>query len=177
MNLEELPEYLPGMPAQYGLKQMNESFGQGESIILDFNLQFKDVPVRPNDWNLEAIIKKNTYANNILWSAKIGKYMFEKRPGLYYVVMPADVSALFLPGTYHCSIKGKQKVATGDPFDQTVSLKDFTFQIELKAMSPNPDLHGETTYETFYDYDTGVYTVRRTSVEPTHPNPVDITQS
>ena len=175
---EYLPDYLPGVAPRYGLKQLPQSFAQGEDGLVNFELSFNDKPLKLEDWTLKAMVKKNVHAANILWQVDFGQHFYyDAGHGIYTMVLPSAASSLFLPGTYHLSVKGKQKTGTGGHVDRTVTLATTLFEITLDAASPNPKLSAETVTEVAYDPETGIYKITRTTVEGTVPKYVDISST
>ncbi|NBQ67357.1 MAG: hypothetical protein EBU46_00385 [Nitrosomonadaceae bacterium] len=175
---EFLPDYLPNVAPRYGLKQLPQSFAQGEDGLIKVELSFNDGPLKLDEWSLTALVKKNVHAANILWQVDFGQHFYyEAEHKRYVVVLPAAASSLFLPGTYHLTVKGKQKTGTGVKVDRTVTLATVLFEITLDAASPNPKLSAETVTEVAFDPETGIYRITRSTVEPTVPKFVDISQS
>lgn len=164
-----------------GAYQLSPVFFQGEDVILSGYTTFEGKPVLPEDWNLTAIIKKNKYASNILWSGTINDGLtprYNQVDGYYQVWMPASVSSLFLPGTYTVVIQGTQKTGVSEEAREiTIHFWNREFNIELSAGSPNPQLAPATSVEIIKDPSTGTTTITTTSVEPTVPKSVPTTQA
>lgn len=172
--MNELVDYLPGLPPQYGVKQLAPSFAQGEDVVLTVPLKY---PIVPDQWtNLECLVKKGVYANNTLWKAVAGAGLTVGSES-YQMVMPSLVSGQFLPGSYHAVLVGKQKVGAGSPVDRTAVLAESMFEIVLSVASPHPKLSGASTTLASRDPDTGIITVTVTSVESTLPLNGDATSN
>jgi hypothetical protein len=170
---------LDGTLQQQGIKQATVQFSQGSDVNFAFYVGYNGAPVTSDKWDLEVIVKKNVHAQNILWKAHLhsGLYVKDGIPGFYYIILPAEATATFLPGTYFVEVRGKQKIGKGEPMkDLTVPLANYTFGIELTAGSPNPKLRPHSESEVSVDPATGITISRKTSVEPTVPDPVDTTQ-
>lgn len=175
---EQLPDYLPNVAPRYGLKQLPQSFAQGEDGLINFELSFDDKPLKLDEWTLTAMVKKNVHAANVLWQVDFGQHFYyDSGHKIYTMVLPSVASSLFLPGTYHLTVKGKQKTGTGGKVDRTVTLATLMFEIILDAASPNPKLSAETVTEVAFDPETGIYRITRSTVEPTVPKYVDISSS
>lgn len=172
--MSELVDYLPGLPKQYGIKQPAPVALQGEDVVLTFPLkQVIDTKL----WtNFECHVKKNNYASNTLWLVKPGSGL-TVTSGEFRMVMPTAVSSLFLPGTYHVVLVGRQKPGEGSPLDRTTVLGESMFEIQLSAGSPCPKLSGDVTVAIETDPDTGQVTITRTGVEPTVPLNADPTRN
>lgn len=177
MNNYDLPEYLNGIPAQYGLKQPNVVGYQGFTLSLYGTLKVNSRLINPANWIIEGVVKKNLGAECVLLQIKPGNNLIlspEPLLGHYRLIIPATSTAEFIPGTYWVGIKGKQRTGTGNVIDSTELLDQQLFEIQLAANSPNPRLTSETTTVTTYDPETGIYTVTTTKTEPTLPPSVNI---
>lgn len=171
---------LDGTQEQTGFKQLTPAFSQGTDVDLRFTLQYNGKPISITDWDLKAIVKKNVYAVNILWLAPLGTGLYnqEDNLGVFRLIMPAEISSLFLPGTYFLEVRGKQKVGKLDSHkDLTVTLMTAAFSIELSPGSPNPTLHATSNREVSFNPETGYTLTTYTNVEPTMPAPVDTTKA
>lgn len=162
-----------------GIKQPSPQFYQGEDIRLSFYLNINGNVVTPDKYNIELILKKSPSATNILWKGQYGAGVYSSSQtvpnGRYYMLMPAEVSALFLPGTYYLDAKVTEKIGTGDLVKDVVTIIQLgTINIDLSAASPNPFLKPRKVQEVTYDPETGVTTVTITSVEGTLPLPINV---
>ena len=162
-----------------GIKQPSPQFYQGEDIRFSFYLSCNDVVVTPDKFNIEAILKKSPAATNILWKGvyNLGLYSVraDKPDGYYYLLMPAEVSSLFLPGTYHVDIKLTERLGSGSLIKDTVTFIPLgEIQIDLSSASPNPSLRANKITESTYDPTTGITTITVTRTEPTLPLPVNV---
>lgn len=170
-------QMLDGITPFTGYKQPSPSFNQGEDIGLSFFVNYEGKPLNKLDWNLRGVIKKSVHAENVLWQAIPEVSLFEKEstPGYYYFVMPGAISGQFLPGIYFFDLLGTQKVGHGpDHLDRTRVLLSATFNIELSASSPNPKLKNTSVTEVNFDPGSLQVTYKRTTVENTGPDGVDI---
>lgn len=170
-DIKDLPNYLPGIPRQYGLKQPSPKFSQGEDIVIRLNPLYEGKAIEDDKWALQAFIKKGPKAVNILWTGKEHAGLFKDDKG-WYIHLPSDASSYFLPGTYHLVVKGRQLIGTEFPVLQNFELQYTFFEIVITPSSPNPKLRAETIIETTYDPETGIWTIKRTSVEPTEPDAI-----
>lgn len=174
ISMNELVDYLPGLPPQYGLKQPSPSFSQGEDVVLTVPL--KQV-ITVDQWtSLECLVKKGVYADNTLWRTVAGAGLTVGSTE-YQMVMPSVVSARFLPGSYHAVLVGKQKVGAGSPIDRIAVLAESMFEIVLSAASPHPKLTGALVISAERNLDTGVITITTTGVEQTLPLDADATRN
>lgn len=173
---------IPGYPQNTGLLQESPTFGQGEDVLLGLSLRIDGQPVDETEYDLEVIVKKSTYASNILWKGLLNFGLYRRlideawTPGSYYMLMPAAVSGLFLPGTYYVDVKATQKPGSGNlTKDLTLFILSSTFNIVLSAASPNPKLTPSSGVETVLDPEDRTITLTWSSVEPTLPQSTDIT--
>jgi hypothetical protein len=175
--MSELPNYLPGIPPMYGLKQPSPEFSQGTDVVVEFTVTVDGEPLNdPKDWVLEAFIKKSLKANNILWKCTLGYNLYQKeKSNTYFFRLPHQISAQFLPGSYVYAVIGTQKVGTGAPFDRRLTFSEGTFDLTLDAGSPYPRLTGSNVKASFFDAATGKYIYQVESTERTEPNPIDLT--
>ncbi len=167
---------LDGNGEFYGINQLPPNYLQGEDIRLVFGLSPGQNPVLSDTTKLELILKKSKYADNILWYGTIGSglYAVDGKPGYYYMLMPSQISAAFLPGSYYIDILATEKTGTGqDIKDLTTVALSFVITIELGASSPNPKLKAYSTEIIAFDPVTGIITIQSDSVEPTQPPWVD----
>ena len=172
--MSDLFDYLPGLPPQYGLKQLAPSFSQGEDILLE--VVFPG-PIRADLYvGLEVAMKKNQHAQNYLWRVRQDAGMQVSNTGLR-MQMPAAVSGRFLPGTYHVCLVGTERVGTGSLLSRTLVLHESMMEIRLSAASPNPKLSGSTTATAERDESTGVVTITFTGTESTVPLDGDATRN
>lgn len=169
-------QMLDGTPEQEGVKQLSPAFVQGDDIKLVFGLFYYTSPLDYKKVKLEGIVKKTPYASNILWTATIGKglYPVDGKPGYFYILMPSEISGLFLPGTYYFDVRMTEKLGEGDNIrDMTVTMLKSTFTLELASTSPHPELRPIGRSEVTYDSTENVVTVVKTSVEITQPEFID----
>lgn len=168
---------LDAQPTKPWIKSPPPSFSQGEDVIFAILLYFEGQPLDPEKYVIDVIIKKNPYAQNILWHGLIGAGItakYQNVPGYYQIWMPAAVSSYFLPGCYYMDIRIVEKVGEGPlAKDRTIRLYNTLFDLNLSAMSPNPKLRPIMKVETSYDPATGETTYTLTTVEPTVPYATD----
>lgn len=176
-DLNDLPNYIPGIPPLYGLKQPSPEYTQGNDLVLEFDLEFEGKPLSDvTNWWLTGYVKKSLKAVNILWQAEYGTYLYKKEgtTNRYCLRIPRVVTALFLPGSYYFAIRGTQKPATGIPRDLQITLHKGMFQIDLDASSPNPKLANFIITSVSVDWlkEEGFVTITTQSTEPTEPENV-----
>jgi hypothetical protein len=177
MHMSDLPNYLPNIPAMYGIKQPAPEYSQGNDVVLEFELYFNGVPIIDlSGWKLEAFVKKSLKAQNILWKAELNYHFYQKdkRTNVFCVRIPADASSFFLPGDYYLSVVGTQRIGTGDLFDRKVTLHNAMFELVLDASSPNPRLSNSGVTAVIFDPLERKYTVTIEGTEPTEPDPVSL---
>ena len=168
--MTDLPNYLPGIPPMYGVKQLAPEASQGEDIIVPVELTLDGEPLLDvTGWILEAFVKKSLKAIGILWKGELGNGIEHKAENLYYFRIPHSVSALFLPGSYYYAVRGTQKPATGVGFDRMANLAQGMLNVALSASSPNPKLEAETMEVVYYDPASGRTIVRAQYTELTEP--------
>ncbi len=173
--MSDLPNYLPGIPPEYGVKQPSIEVAQGTDVIQEFTLYIDDTPlINPSDWILEVFVKKNNVANNILWKGELNSGLFQKHNNLYYFRIPHDITALFLPGTYYFVVRATQKPGKGLPHDRMLSIYENSFAIDLNPASPNPKLNNFMVQAQVYDPIAGRYIITTESTEPTEPQIVSL---
>src|SRR5574343_1953473 len=99
-------QVLDGVPSDIGIKQPSPVFTQGEDVKLFFYLNYNGKPYEPSLGVLEGFLKKIPQAANVLWTPKLNEGIFKanETPGYYYLLLPAEVSAYFLPGTYYLDL-------------------------------------------------------------------------
>jgi hypothetical protein len=168
MSLMNIPDYLPGVPSQYGEKQPWPEYNQGEWIKLLLACPF-DFDV--TQWtDIEAVVKKNVHADIVLF---VGNYNTSLRVQNQQFVLsiPEEVTSGFLPGTYTVAVIGK-----GSTDRHTKVLAEHGFQLKLSAASPAPKLAYERTVTVLdRDLETGVARVLIVTPEPTVPTPASPT--
>lgn len=169
---------LVGSPMQLGIRQPSPVYPQGHDIVFHFYLNYNGKPIDLADWTLTGYVKKNVYAQNVLFKSASQNGIYPAgSPGYYYFLMPGNISGLFLPGLYYMEVVGVQKIGEGEFIkDITVSLMNTNFQIVLAPSSPNPKLASKVTSEVLYDPSTGQLIITQQSVEPTYPPVVDTTK-
>jgi len=179
MSVTRLPDHyyttqnLDAQPAKPGIKQLSAAYAQGEDMVMNVMLFLDGQPVDESKYILDVLVKKNVYANNVLWHGKLGEGLqghLNNVPGYFQIWMPAAITSLFLPGTYFMDIKAQEKTGQGQyAKDRTFPLFSVLFNITLSAMSPHPKLRPEMLVETVYNIETGEFTYTLQSVEPTMP--------
>lgn len=175
--MSDLPNYLPGIPPMYGVKQPSPEFSQGNDVVLEFELWFNGEPlIDIKQWKLEAFVKKSLKANNVLWKAEIDHHLFQKdkRSNVFCLRIPADKTATFLPGNYFFAIVGTQHVGSAAPFDRKVTLHQAMFDLILDAASPFPRLTNAMVTALYLDPTDRTYTLITETTEPTEPDPVSL---
>ena len=106
-------------------------FYQGEDIILEVYLNYNGKPVVEHDWTVTGFIKKNKYADTVLWE----EIPTQGKPaGAFTFHIKADDSARFLPGTYWLTVAIKEENGKG-PWDLKMIILDQPFSINQSAGS------------------------------------------
>lgn len=168
-------------PSQTGIYQPPPQFAQGEDVVFNVFLSIDGQPLTSENWLIEAFIKKNTYAGNILWNGLVGDGIvenFDSVVGQFQIWLPAADTATFLSGTYYIAVQITEKLGTGDGIkDRKLVLFQSVFNIGLAASSPNPKLTPSTVIEVSTDIESGITTITKTGVEPTLPHPVDTSRT
>lgn len=161
-----------------GIKQPAPQFYQGEDITLYFVLCLEDKPVTPETHNVEIIVKKSPVACHILWKGVFGNGVYKapnKADGTYYLLLPAEISSLLLPGTYYIDAKIGEKIGSGQLAKDVFRIQPVgSINIDISSASPNPRLRNTRTEETAYDAKTGVTTVTIKLIESTLPLPIAV---
>lgn len=141
---------LDGIPEPPG-KSVPIDFYQGDSIILDVFLNYEGEPVNISKWNIKGTVKKNQYAQKVLWVATLndGCYKLEKA-GFFRFLIPASDTAKFLAGTYWLAVSIAEKLGS-DQKDLEFILVNQPFSINYSVGSPNTGdkLDRSTTERTY----------------------------
>lgn len=173
--MNQLPNYLPGIPEMYGVKQPAPEFSQGNDVVVEFELYFNGEPIIDlTNWKLEAFVKKSLKANTVLWKAEIDHYLYQKdkRSNVFMLRIPADKTSTFLPGSYFFAVVGTQKVGSSQPFDRKITLHQAMFDLVLDAASPFPRLTTARITALYLDPIDRTYTLVTETTESTEPDPV-----
>jgi hypothetical protein len=171
-------QILDGVPSATGIKQLSPSFTQGEDIRICFYLNYKDAPVDPSKHKISIFVKKSPAANTVLWLGQLwsGVYPVDRTPGFFSMIISNEVSSQIIPGLYYASIMLQEKIGEGDRIkDYYLQLKEFTFNVELSASSPNPKDRPNQVQDVSIDLETGIFTITKKSSEPTLPLPTTTT--
>ncbi|WP_395000470.1 hypothetical protein [Acinetobacter sp.] len=111
-------------------------FYQGEDINLDIYLSFGDQVVKPDEWDIKGVVKKNQYAKLALWTAEIDNGVYARKPeGMYRFLIPSDITARFVPGTYWLTATMKS-IKEHELKDVTLVVFNQPFSINASAASP-----------------------------------------
>lgn len=143
-------QMLDGTP-EPSAKALPISFYQGEDVLIEFTLFYNEEPVDAEKWDISGFVKKNKYARTVLWEGNLdGGISKTNKTGSYKLLIPAEASACFVPGTYWLTVTIKEKAGTGQ-HDLTFVVMNQPFSIDDSAASPyNRDtldtLHTERTY-------------------------------
>lgn len=171
--MSDLPNYLPGIPPMYGVKQPAPEFSQGNDVVVDFELWFNGEPlIDTAHWKLEVFVKKSLKANTVLWKAENGYHLYQqdKRSNLFFFRIPADITATFLPGNYFFAVVGTQHVGSAVPFDRKATLYNAMFELTLDAASPFPKLSNSAVTALYFDPTDRTYTTVVEHTENTEPD-------
>lgn len=129
---------LDGVPTPPGQPDPVQYY-QGEDIIFEVFLNYNDVPVIVDDWDIRGIVKKNAFATDVAWTGTIeGGIFVQTKPGFYKIIIPSDVTAIFYAGTYWLDVVISQKVGKGEERDITAIIMHQPFSIDYSVGSPNP---------------------------------------
>ncbi len=126
---------LHGTPEPPG-KAVPIDFYQGEDIVMEVFLNYNGDPVSVEEWEITGVVKKNKYADTQLWEAELDKGIYKTHTvGFYKVILDAEKSARFVPGTYWLTIFIKQK-NSDNPRDLQFVVLNQAFSINDSAGSP-----------------------------------------
>lgn len=129
-NLDGVPE----PPA----KPLPINFYQGETVRLDVYLNYNGLPVTLDKWDVQGFVKKNQYAQNLIWEAGPNNGMEQlEKPGFYRFEIAAEDSSLFLAGTYWLVVQITEKLGEG-AHAATFQIVNQPFSINYSAASPHP---------------------------------------
>lgn len=111
-------------------------FFQGDDIILDVSLNFGDERITTDNWEIKGFVKKNRYANDLLWNAEVDNGLYKKEvPGFYRFLIPSEATSRFVPGTYWLTVTVKS-MKDNEVKDITLTILDQPFSINASAASP-----------------------------------------
>lgn len=125
--MSELPDYLPGNPPMYGIKQASTSYYQGDCIEIAV-----PITVDPR-CTLAAYVKDDLGSAKFLWVGKQGDGV-DVTLGRVTVKIKGSVAQSFPSGIYYLSVVGQW------PSDLSTYkvLYDISFSINPAASSPYP---------------------------------------
>ena len=135
--------------------EMAPYFPQGMDIEVFFYLTVDGVALDPTIYDIEIIVKKNEYSEDVIW---YGKYSNETElvkvspelNGYFKVRIPASVTADFLSGMYYMDVKATEADTTEGAPKQFI-VATYTFGVKLSAASPNPGLTISDAQELIFD--------------------------
>jgi hypothetical protein len=132
--MNELPDYLPGNPPMYGIKQEATQYYQGASINITAILTEDGVQVDQEDYVIKAVIKSNLDANNAVWQGfpNCGIFFNDNR---VTIKVPNSVTAAMPGGIYYLALVGVSKL---DPSHTAI--------LFTKTLSINPSAASELPY-------------------------------
>ena len=119
---------------------------QGEDAQFLTRLLVDGTPVSLNDYSLTFVVKKSETACNTMIRDQVTSGADGYPEGFYQLSVQASKTSRLRPGTYYFAVVGVQK-----PSGRTLIIQRGTFNIELSAASPNPNLaipDGELTADT-----------------------------
>ena len=120
-------------------------FYQGEDIVFEIFLNYHDCPVVPEQWVITAKIKKNKYAQTVLWTGTLNSGVYKTDiPGFYKIIFPSEATSLFVAGTYWLSISVKESKSK-DYKDLQFVIVEQPFSINYSVSSPYPGQVLDTT--------------------------------
>ena len=100
-----LPNYLPGLPEMYGIKQESPQFDQGVDINLPVTLKENDIAVAPANYILTAYLKVDIDVPPIAWTGTIDNGIVVSGSAVS-IAIPKTVTSTLLSGIYHLAILG-----------------------------------------------------------------------
>ena len=124
--MEEIPQYLFGLPPMYGVKQESLKFSQATDIF--FQLDLSDCQLTLSEYNLSAILKSDMESDWILWKGTLENGGLTLAEGSYFINLKHSNSNNLLPaGTYYLSLVGERGLGdTKTPTRTVIASVDFT---------------------------------------------------
>lgn len=135
-----------GTPKEQGVKQRSPIFYQGTDIFLSFYLNYNGQPVSFEKHDLIVIVKKEVEASGILWQGVPGDGLFSTNiAGYFYILIPADITEHWVPGTYFFDVKLTEKIGQNQEYSRNLTsvIMQNSFELLLSTTSPNPKLRSE----------------------------------
>lgn len=123
----DLPDYLPGHPEMYGVKQASASYNQGDCIEIAIPI------VADPRCTLAAYIKDDLASVPFLWVGKQGEGV-EVNLGRVTVKIKSSIANKFPSGIYYLSVVGQWP----EDINSYKSLYNISFSINPVASSPYP---------------------------------------
>jgi hypothetical protein len=123
----DLPDYLPGNPPMYGVKQASTSFYQGDCIEIAI-----PITVDPR-CTLVAYVKDDLASSTFLWVGKQGNGV-DVNLGRVTVKIKSSVAQGFPSGIYYLTVAGQWP----SDINAYQVLYNISFSINAAASSPYP---------------------------------------
>jgi len=132
-----IPRHIPAInsdPSNW--TQPSPLFYQGEDFIFDALLALDGSPTLVADWNISAIVKRDKWSVETIWSGAIGTGITAlTNPGTYEIWIPSTVFASLFAGTYWLDIFA---TSTASPV-RTLSITTVPFVVEYGIFSSHPE--------------------------------------
>ena len=130
-NYNTLPDYLPGNPPMYGVKQESPHFDQGVDITFEVRLKEGYKVVKAADYILHTILKDSLYTNTVIWQGKMN-YGISVVEDETVITIPRSITVGIPSGIYYVAVIGTSK----ENLNHSVVLWKSTLGIEASAASP-----------------------------------------
>ena len=129
---------LDGAPEPPGV-QAPITFFNGETLVFDQFLVFENKPVLPDDFEIKAVVKSNSYSGTRVWVGEVDNGIYKRDvPGYYSFIIPAAITGSIQPGTYWLEVSIAERAGvsrTGQ--DRTVFLSKTPFCLDYSTSSPS----------------------------------------
>lgn len=140
-NLDGTPEP-PGKPTPI-------DFYQGEDIVFEVFLNFQDKAISTNEWDVNAYVKTNKHAEELIWSGELNNGLYKGvKEGMFKIVIPSETTTTMLAGTYWLALTIHEKSGKG-PKDLDYVILNQPFSVNYSAASKNPNINLRTTERTY----------------------------
>lgn len=96
-----LPSYLPGIPEDYGLKQLTSVAAPGYAWMLGVTLEGL---TKPEDYTFEFKVYDATYPDVVTYTGGLDEGIFHVRDEDYLLKIPKDVTATMDYGSYRYAV-------------------------------------------------------------------------
>lgn len=123
-NSSDLPNYLPGNPEMYGVRQQADQYFQGVDIIIEASLVENQSKVDYNDYSLKAVLKADLDSPTVVWYGYPNYGVFFNN-GKVQINIPANITRQLPAGVFYLTIIGKSKTNVNHLavlFNKTISI-------------------------------------------------------